>query len=135
MRGTLPPRSDKTLGTTAGPVEKRRRAFSPLPRATPRHNEPVDRAPLPRRRLLTLATGTALAVVVWVLLVVAAVRLVGAASDRGVGGWLLVVLVSAGAAAALFVGLLLGVRLVAVVRRREPAPAPPRPKGGKRAAR
>ncbi|GAB3655762.1 hypothetical protein GCM10027596_09150 [Nocardioides korecus] len=95
----------------------------------------MDRAPLPRRRLLTLATGTALAVVVWVLLVVAAVRLVGAASDRGVGGWLLVVLVSAGAAAALFVGLLLGVRLVAVVRRREPAPAPPRPKGGKRAAR
>ena len=93
----------------------------------------VDRAPLPRRRLLLLAIGTALALVVWVALVVTAVRLVGDAA--GVGGWLVVVLVSAGAAAALFVGLLLGVRLVGVLRRREPVPAPPRPRGGKRAAR
>ena len=96
---------------------------------------PVDHTPLPRRRLLLLGTGTALALVVWVVLVVTAVRLVGAAHGGGFGGWVLVVLASAGAAASLFVGLLLGVRLVGVVRRREPAPAPRRPKGGKRAAR
>ena len=100
---------------------------------------PVDNTPLPRRRLLLLGAGTALALVVWVVLVVIAVRLVGAAhgdgAAGGLGGWVLVLLASAGAAASLFVGLLLGVRLVGVVRRREPAPAPPRPKGGKRAAR
>jgi len=98
----------------------------------------VDHSPLPRRRLLLLGTGTAVALVVWIVLVVTAVRLVGAArggaSGGGIGGWVLVVLVFAGAAASLFVGLLLGVRLVGVVRRREPAPAP-HPKGGKRAAR
>jgi hypothetical protein len=89
-----------------------------------------------RPTMLLLAVGITLAIVAWGYLVYAAIDF-GASARSGRGGsWGLLVLASVGAVACLFVGLLLVARLLrmlGLMKRQEPAP--PRPIGGKRAAR
>jgi len=91
----------------------------------------------PHATLLVLALGVTLAVVAWGYLVYAAIDF-GAKARGGDGdAWAFLALASLGAVACLFVGLLLVARLLrtlGVLRSDEP-PAPPRPGGGKRAAR
>jgi hypothetical protein len=120
-----------------GPVESsgkhagKRRAE---PEATAPAPEPTGR---PRTRLLALALGVTLAVVAWGYLVYAAIDF-GAQARGGDGAaWAFLGLASLGAVACLFVGLLLVARLLrtlGLLRSEEP-PTPPRPAGGKRAAR
>lgn len=90
----------------------------------------------PRRALLPLALGLGLTVtlVAWGVLVLSAIDFGGEARSGGQGtAWLFLALASIGAAACLFVTLLLGARLLTLLQGREQPP--PRPVGGRRAAR
>jgi hypothetical protein len=88
---------------------------------------------------LALGAGITLCVVAWGYLVYAAIDF-GTAARGGSGGtaWLLMGLASLGAIACLFVGLLLVVRLMralGITSGPDTPDVPPRPVGGKRAAR
>lgn len=88
--------------------------------------------------LLVLALGVTLAVVAWGYLVYAAIDFGTSARGGESKGWWFLALASVGAVACLFVGLMLIARLIRTLgRRKEPdtPPPPPRPIGGKRAAR
>ncbi|MDF9715105.1 hypothetical protein INN71_13345 [Nocardioides sp. ChNu-153] len=95
-------------------------------------------APRPRGRLAALALGITVTVVAWGYLVWVAIDF-GATARAGEGAaWWFVALASLGAIACLFIALLLG----AAALRTLGGPAaptapesPPRPSGGKRAAR
>lgn len=80
-----------------------------------------------------LAGGLTLAVVAWGYLVWAAIDLGTAARGGRTSAWWLMAMAAAGAAACLFLGLLLAVRLIRAVL--DPASAAPRAPGGRRAAR
>lgn len=72
--------------------------------------------------------------VAWGVLVFAAIDLGGEARSGGeTAAWVFLVLATIGAAACLFVTLLLGARLLTLLQGREQPP--PRPVGGRRAAR
>jgi hypothetical protein len=107
---------------------KRRAESAPAP-----VREPAERS---RTQLLVLALGVTLAVVAWGYLVYAAIDF-GAEARGGQGrAWAFLALASLGAVACLFAGLLLVARLLrmlGVLKSEEPPP--PRPTGGKRAAR
>ena len=85
--------------------------------------------------LLLLALGITATVVAWGYLVYLAIDFGTAARDGDSTGWLLLGLATVGAIACLFVALMLGTRIVARVRASTPPPGPPRPPGGRRAAR
>lgn len=89
--------------------------------------------------MVLLAALVALALAVWGLLVLVAVdvgRSARSGSSGNSGAWTVLVLASLGATACLFVGMVLALRLVALVRGRDlPSPRRPRVKGGHRAAR
>ncbi len=92
----------------------------------------------PLARLLPLALGVTLCVVAWGYLVYAAIDFGASARDGESQAWWFLALASLGAVVCLFVGLLLIarlMRLVGVTKGEEGPPAPPRPVGGKRAAR
>ena len=91
------------------------------------------------RSALVLGAAITLLVVAWGYLVYAAIDF-GTAARGGSGGsaWSFMALACLGAIACLFVGLLLVARLMRALGITDPPPsadAPPRPVGGKRAAR
>lgn len=94
------------------------------------------RAPLPRRRVLALTLGVIATLAAWGVLVWAAIDF-GRQGRAGAGtAWVFAGIAAVGAAVALFTMLLLGARLLSVLRRREQSPArPARAPGGHRATR
>ncbi|WP_445257203.1 hypothetical protein [Nocardioides aurantiacus] len=91
---------------------------------------PVPRQ-APRGRLALLALATTACVVAWGVLVVLAIG-AGRQLESGGGAWTALVAATIGAAACLLLGLLLGVRLAAVVREdRRPARTPGRRVAGR----
>lgn len=85
--------------------------------------------------LLLLALGITAAVVAWGYLVYLAIDFGTTARDGDATAWWFLALATVGAIACLFVGMMLGTRLVARLRSERPPPGPPRPPGGRRAAR
>jgi len=91
-----------------------------------------------RGKLLVHAVGVTLCVVAWGYLVYAAIDFGASARGGEPRAWFFLGLASLGAVACLFVGLMLVARLLrmlGVTRGSDQPPAPPRPVGGKRAAR
>ena len=87
---------------------------------------------------LVIGVGITLCVVAWGYLVYAAIDFGTAARGGESAAWTFMALACLGAIACLFAGLLLVARLMralGVVAPPPPADAPPRPVGGKRAAR
>jgi amino acid permease len=92
----------------------------------------------PWAKLLPLALGVTLCVVAWGYLVYAAIDFGATARDGETRAWWFLAMASLGAVVCLFVGLLLVarlMRLVGVTKAADAEPTPPRPIGGKRAAR
>lgn len=87
----------------------------------------------PTLAVLLLGLGVALTLVAWGVLVYAAIDFGGQARSGEPVAWIFVALSTVGAAACLFVTLLLGVRILTLFQGRDKAP--PRPLGGRRAAR
>lgn len=86
--------------------------------------------------LILLALGITAAVVAWGYLVYLAIDLGTKARNGESTAWWLLGLSTIGAIACLFVAMMLGTRLVARIRAGAPAAdEPPRPPGGRRAAR
>ena len=109
---------------------------SPLPRRPrARAASPPGR---PWAKLLSLALGVTLCVVAWGYLVYAAIDFGASARGGETRAWWFLAMASLGAVVCLFVGLLLVarlMRLVGVTKTEDAEPPPPRPIGGKRAAR
>jgi hypothetical protein len=93
--------------------------------------EPV---PLPRGRLLGLALGITATLVAWGFLVWEAINFGSDARSGEALAWVFLVLSTVGAAACLFLTLILGARVLATLRGQAPRPQPLVP-GGRRAAR
>lgn len=90
---------------------------------------------MPKRQIFVLALLIVLTLVAWGALVYAAIAFGRDARSGDAASWTFLGIASAGATACLFVTMILGARLVGVVRaRQQPAP-PPRLPGGRRAAR
>ena len=90
------------------------------------------------RSALVLGVGVTLLVVAWGYLVYAAIDFGTAARGGNSTAWTFMALACAGAIACLFVGLLLVARMMRVLGVTSAPPSadtPPRPVGGKRAAR
>ena len=111
-------------------------------RAAPRHSGParLEDPDAPRSRpptgpLLLLALGITAAVVAWGYLVYLAIDFGTSARDGEAAGWWMLALATIGAIACLFVAMMLGTRLAARIRAGSPPAGPPRPPGGRRAAR
>ncbi|MFW6772651.1 hypothetical protein ACOACO_00070 [Nocardioides sp. CPCC 205120] len=95
-------------------------------------------APRPRARLAALALGITVTVVAWGYLVWVAIDFGATARAGESAAWWFVALASLGAIACLFIALLLGTTALRILGAAPPPPdpdAPPRPSGGKRAAR
>jgi hypothetical protein len=73
--------------------------------------------------------------VAWGYLVYLAIDFGTSARDGDGKGWAFLALATLGAIACLFLALTLGTRLVERIRAGSPPPSPPRPPGGRRAAR
>lgn len=111
------------------PVSTGKRAGSRRGDRQPRH---LNKA------ALLLGAATTLLVVAWGYLVYAAIDFGTAARGGSSSAWTFMALACLGAIACLFVGLLLVARMMRVLGITSPPPsedAPPRPVGGKRAAR
>ena len=109
---------------------------SPLPRR--RASEGGESSGRPWAKLLPLALGVTLCVVAWGYLVYAAIDFGATARGGETRAWWFLAMASLGAVVCLFVGLLLVarlMRLVGVTKAEDAEPPPPRPIGGKRAAR
>ena len=110
-------------------------------RAAPRHSAParLEESAAGSRPgngpLLLLALGITAAVVAWGYLVYLAIDFGTSARDGDAKGWALLGLATVGAIACLFVAMMLGIRLLARLKARATPPGPPRPPGGRRAAR
>jgi len=98
--------------------------------------EPVEELPQPaqRERLLKLAGGITATVIAWGYLVFLAIDFGSAARDGNGFAWVLLFLATLGATACMFVTLILGNKVLAVLRGEEPPRRIP-PTGGRRAAR
>jgi len=113
---------------------KRRAEPAPKPPAT----ESSASGGRPWAKLLPLALGVTLCVVAWGYLVYAAIDFGATARGGETRAWWFLAVASLGAVVCLFVGLLLVarlMRLVGVTKTEDAEPTPPRPIGGKRAAR
>jgi hypothetical protein len=88
-----------------------------------------------RGPLLLLALGITAAVVAWGYLVYLAIDFGTTARDGDATAWWLLGLATLGAIACLFAGMMLVARLVARLKAGSPPAGPPRPPGGRRAAR
>ena len=92
-----------------------------------------------RSRLLLHALGVTLCVVAWGYLVYAAIDFGSSARGGDSQAWVFLGLASLGAVACLFIGLMLVARLLRMLGGNrgdaDEPPPPPRPLGGKRAAR
>jgi hypothetical protein len=113
---------------------KRRAEPAPKPPAT----ESSASGGRPWAKLLPLALGVTLCVVAWGYLVYAAIDFGATARGGETRAWWFLAVASLGAVVCLFVGLLLVarlMRLVGVTKTEDTEPTPPRPIGGKRAAR
>jgi len=111
-------------------------------RAAPRHSGParLEDSPEGGQRpsngpLMLLALGITAAVVAWGYLVYLAIDFGTSARDGEAAGWWLLALATIGAIACLFLAMMLGTRLAARLRAGSTPPGPPRPPGGRRAAR
>ena len=111
-------------------------------RAAPRHSgparleDPAATGPgASNGPLLLLALGITAAVVGWGYLVYLAIDFGTSARDGDAAGWWLLALATIGAIACLFVAMMLAIRLFARLKAGSPPPGPPRPPGGRRAAR
>jgi hypothetical protein len=114
-----------------------KRRPEPPPRAsTPASDQPAGRS---RTRLLMHALGVTLCVVAWGYLVYAAIDFGSSARGGDGQAWVFLALASLGAVACLFIGLMLVARLLRMLGvnrgNADEPPPPPRPVGGKRAAR
>jgi hypothetical protein len=89
----------------------------------------------PLAPLLLLALGITAAVVAWGYLVYLAIDLGTDARNGESAAWWFLALATLGAIACLFVAMMLGIRIVERFRAGAPPPGPPRPPGGRRAAR
>ena len=85
--------------------------------------------------LLLLALGITAAVVGWGYLVYLAIDFGGTARNGDTTAWWFLAMATVGAIACLFVALTLGTRFATRLRAGAPPPGPPRPPGGRRAAR
>jgi len=94
--------------------------------------ERIEAAPLPRRRLLGLAIGITATLVAWGLLVWAAIDFGARARDGEALAWVFLALATIGAAACLFLTLILVNKLLATLR--GPADPPVVVPGGRRRA-
>lgn len=94
-------------------------------------------AAAPRRRglLMLLALGITLTIIAWGYLVSAAIDFGGTARGGDSAAWAFLALASLGAIACLFAALLLGSRVLRELGVTRPPDEPPRPTGGRRAAR
>lgn len=118
-------RSDASAGRHAG---ARRDAAGP-----PQHH--VQHHQRSRLRLLPLVAGITASAVAWGYLVYLAIDFGSRARTSGAAGdWAFLALASVGAMACLFLGLLLASRILQRLSGTTP-PTPPRPRGGRRAAR
>ena len=95
---------------------------------------------VPRSKALVLALGITATLVAWGFLVFAAIDFGREARSGEPAAWWLLVLATVGAAACLFVTLILGTKVLDLLRPpsapEEATPPPaPRPPGGRRAAR
>ena len=111
-------------------------------RAAPRQSGParLEDSPEGGQRpsngpLMLLALGITAAVVAWGYLVYLAIDFGTTARNGDATAWWFLGLATIGAIACLFVGLMLGMRILARIRAAAPPPPPPRPPGGRRAAR
>ncbi len=96
--------------------------------------EPAYVAPKPpRAKLLFLALVVTVTLVAWGVLVYAAIDFGGEARSGEPAAWIFLAVSTIGAAACLFTTLILGARIVTMVKGDGPAPA--RSKGRRRAAR
>ena len=89
------------------------------------------------RRVLLLALGVTATLVAWGVLVYAAIDFGQEARSGEPTAWVLLTITTLGAAACLFVTLLLGTRLYSRITGKDAdrPKAAPRPQGGRRAAR
>src|SRR3989337_1177851 len=79
----------------------------------------------PRRRLLTLSFLVTVTLVAWGVLVVAAIDFGHEARSGDGAAWTFLTLALVGAAACLFATMILGTRLLALVRVGQTSPSPP----------
>ena len=121
---------------SSGKHAGKRRAEPPPRTSTTTSDQPASRS---RTQLLLHALGVTLCVVAWGYLVYAAIDFGSSARGGDRQAWVFLGLASLGAVACLFIGLMLVARLLrrlGVSRGdAEEPPPPPRPVGGKRAAR
>lgn len=105
-------------------------------RAGSRRGAPAS--PKQNSTILTHAAGITACVIAWGYLVFSAVEFGSTAKNGNSLAWLLLTLAAIGAAASLFVGLMLALRLMSTLglsRDDDDASTSPRPPGGRRAAR
>ena len=102
-----------------------------------RLEQPAERAGQRRFAgpLLLLALGITAAVVAWGYLVYLAIDFGTNARDGDGTAWCFLALATVGAIACLFVAMMFGTRLVTRLRALSGPTSPPRPPGGRRAAR
>jgi hypothetical protein len=89
----------------------------------------------PRWRILVLSLFVTITLVAWGVLVFAAIEFGRDARSGDSTAWTFLGLAAAGATACLFLTLILGTKLVGLVRARTTEPSPGRLPGGRRAAR
>ena len=121
---------------SSGKHAGKRRAEPPPRASTGASDQPAGRS---RAQLLVHALGVTLCVVAWGYLVYAAIDFGSSARGGDGQAWVFLGLASLGAVACLFIGLMLVARLLRMLGvnrgNADESPPPPRPVGGKRAAR
>src|SRR6478735_3903004 len=89
----------------------------------------------PRRRILVLSLFVTVTLVAWGVLVFAAIEFGRDARSGEAQSWTFLALASAGATACLFLTMILGAKLVGLIRARQDAAPAPRLQGGRHGAR